>query len=197
MEHTGLKRTNIKEGEKRSEKKKTIILTVVLSLFLIGGVGTWGFYTFYGHRSLAGMDIPSKEDIKTVVKESGTDIYKPTIEVPESTINERINEMHDYWNQELGYGEWGHYNFKANREELKSKASEIETDILPYVSGPLQTDIEKAITYTRNGFEKKDIDSLKMAHRIFHDLDITLNDYKAGDFWNATKTAKWIKEKSS
>ncbi|WNB92748.1 hypothetical protein [Bacillus sp. NEB1478] len=188
MGHTDLERTK----DNRSEKKKTIILTVILSLFLIGGVGTWGYFALFGTSSTSEVDLPSEEEITNAEKSTGTAIYKPTIQVPVTEINHRINRMHEYWNSELGFGNWHNYKINSNLEELKSKVQETQQDILPYVSGPLKKDVETAINKIEAGYHEKNIDALKGAHRIFHDLDITLNDYKSTtDFWEVTETYKW------
>jgi hypothetical protein len=195
MEKAELERDGTGQQQVRSEKGKTIILTLVLSFFIIGGIGTWGYYTLFGPKSAADMDLPTSEDVKDAEKSSGTSIYKPTIGVPVTEIQRRINVMHEYWNAELGYDAWTKYSVLSNKDELSTVAEDIRNKILPFVSGPLKVDIDNAIVKIESSFKSNNVDSLKGVHRIFHDLDITLNDYEQdGMFWEVTETYKWLQK---
>jgi hypothetical protein len=179
----------------RNEKNKTIILTLVLSFFIIGGIGTWGYYTLFGPRSASDMNLPTSEDVKGAEKSSGTVIYKPTIGVPVTEIQRRINVMHEYWNAELGYDAWAKYSVLSNKDELSTVTEDIRSKILPFVSGPLKEDIDDAIVKIESSMKTNNVEPLKGVHRIFHDLDITLNGYKQdGMFWEVTETYKWLQK---
>ncbi|KZE64258.1 hypothetical protein AWM68_14270 [Fictibacillus phosphorivorans] len=178
-----------------SEKSKTIILTLVLSFFLIGGAGTLGYYYLFGAKSASDVNLPTTEEVEAAEKSSGVEIFKPTIEVPKTEIQRRLNVMHEYWNGRLGYDQWTSYKVGTHTSELKRIENNIREKILPYVGGPLQTDIENAIGKIERSIETKSVEPLKGVHRIFHDLDITLNDYSdASDFWEVTETYKWYQK---
>ncbi|MBY6037028.1 hypothetical protein KUV80_10195 [Fictibacillus nanhaiensis] len=194
MEKAELERTDIKPQE-RNEKSKTIILTLILSVFFIGGVGTWGYYALFGAKSASDFNLPSTEEVLEAEKKSGTPIYKPTMAVTIMEIQKRINDMHEYWNSELGYDQWTNYRIDANKGELKGIANDIRSDILPYVTGPLQKDIENAASKIDQSLETKGVEPLKGVHRIFHDLDITLNGYQqASEYWEVTETWAWFQK---
>jgi flagellar basal body-associated protein FliL len=183
------------QHQQRNEKKKTIILTLILSLFIIGGIGTWGYYQLFGEQTTDDVDLPSKQEVTDAEKASGTAIYQPTVKVPVTEIQGRLNEMHEYWNDELGYGKWNSYSFEVNTNELNQKVKEIREQILPFTAGPLKEDVETAANKIEVGLKDKNIDTLKMAHRIFHDLDITLNGYQsATTYWEVTETWKWLQK---
>ncbi|MBN3554245.1 hypothetical protein JYA63_08220 [Fictibacillus nanhaiensis] len=203
MENTDLDRTNnarqgqemqLQEKKRRSEKSKTIMLTLVLSFFIIGGLGTWGYYSLFGPNSVASVDTPTDEELSEAEKSSGTALFKPTIEVPKTEIQRRINVIHEFWNGELGYDKWSKYNIDTHTPVLKDIESDIRNKILPYVAGPLKVDIETALSKIEKSMSSESVEPLKGVHRIFHDLDISLNDYKASDYWDVTETGKWIKE---
>lgn len=178
-----------------SEKSKTIILTLVLSIFLIGGAGTVGYYYLFGAKSSSSLNLPTTEEVEAAEKSSGIEIFKPTIEVPKTEIQRRLNVMHEYWNGRLGYDQWTSYKVGTHTSELKKVENDIREKILPYVGGPLQTDIENAVGKIERSIETKSVEPLKGVHRIFHDLDITLNDYSdASDFWEVTETYKWYQK---
>ncbi len=183
------------QKQQRSEKSKTIILTLVLSFFFIGGFGTWGYYYLFGPKSASNLNLPSSEEVEAAEKSSGIEIFKPTIEVPKTEIQRRLNVMHEYWNGRLGYDQWNNYKVVTHTSELKKVKIDIQDKILPYVAGPLQTDIEDAIGKIERSIETNSVEPLKGVHRIFHDLDITLNDYQdASDFWEVTETYEWYQK---
>jgi len=203
MEKTDLDRTNnagqgqetqLQQNKQRSEKSKTIILTLVLSFFIIGGFGTWGYYSLFGPNSAASVDAPSDEELTEAEKSSGTALFKPTMEVPKTEIQRRINVIHEFWNGELGYDKWSKYNIDTHTPVLKEIEIDIRNKILPYVAGPLKADVENALSKIEKSMSSESVEPLKGVHRIFHDLDISLNDYKASDYWDVTETGKWIKE---
>jgi hypothetical protein len=146
MEKAELERDSTSEQKVRSDKNKTIILTLVLSFFLIGGLGTWGYYALFGPSAASEFDLPSSEEVMDAEKTSGTSIYKPTMEVPVTEIQRRINVMHEFWNNELGYDAWNNYSITRNKEELMNVKEDIQNKLLPFVSGPLKADMETAIS---------------------------------------------------
>ncbi|MGA4718578.1 hypothetical protein [Fictibacillus nanhaiensis] len=203
MENTDLDRTNnagqgqeaqLQQNKQQSEKSKTIILTLVLSFFIIGGLGTWGYYALFGPNSAASVDAPSDEELTEAEKSSGTALFKPTMEVPKTEIQRRINVIHEFWNGELGYDKWSKYNIDTHTPVLKDIEIDIRNKILPYVAGPLKADVENALSKIAKSMSSESVEPLKGVHRIFHDLDISLNDYKASDYWDVTETGKWIEE---
>ncbi|WP_144697893.1 hypothetical protein [Fictibacillus phosphorivorans] len=203
MENTDLDRTDnagqvqkaqLQQNKQRSEKSKTIILTLVLSFFIIGGLGTWGYYSLFGPNSAASVDAPSDEELTEAEKSSGTALFKPTIEVPKTEIQRRINVIHEFWNGELGYDKWSKYNIDTHTPVLKDIEIDIRNKILPYVAGPLKADVENALSKIEKSMSSESVEPLKGVHRIFHDLDMSLNDYKASDYWDVTETGKWIEK---
>lgn len=203
MENTDLDRTDnagqgqeaqLQQNKQRSEKSKTIILTLVLSFFIIGGLGTWGYYSLFGPNSAASVNTPSDEELTEAEKSSGTALFKPTMEVPKTEIQRRINVIHEFWNGELGYDKWSKYNIDTHTPVLNEIEIDIRNKILPYVAGPLKADIETALDKIEKSKSSESVEPLKGVHRIFHDLDISLNDYKASDYWDVTETGKWIEK---
>lgn len=195
MEKAELERDSASEQKVRSEKSKTIILTLVLSFFIIGGLGTWGYYELFGTKSASDFDLPSNEEVMDAEKTSGTSIYKPTLEVPVTEIQRRINVMHEFWNRELGFNAWNNYSIASNKEELMDVKEDIQNKIYPFVSGPLRADMETAIIKIDSGMKSDSVEPLKGVHRIFHDLDITLNGYKQdGVYWEVTETWEWFQK---
>ncbi len=203
MENTDLDRTHnagqvqkaqLQQKKQRSEKSKTIILTLVLSFFIIGGLGTWGYYSLFGPNSAASVDAPSDEELTEAEKSSGTALFKPTMEVPKTEIQRRINVIHEFWNGELGYDKWSKYNIDTHTPVLKEIEIDIRNKILPYVAGPLKADIENALSKIEKSMTSESVEPLKGVHRIFHDLDMSLNNYKASDYWDVTETGKWIEK---
>ncbi|ANX13674.1 hypothetical protein ABE41_016820 [Fictibacillus arsenicus] len=195
MEKAELERDSASQQKMRSEKNKTIILTLVLSFFIIGGFGTWGYYALFGAKSASDFDLPSNEEVAAAEKTSGTSIYKPTLKVPVTEIQRRINVMHEYWNRKLGFNAWNNYSVSRNKEELMNVKEDIQNKIQPFVSGPLKVDMETAVAKIDSSMKSDSVEPLKGVHRIFHDLDITLNGYEQdGVYWEVTETWKWYQK---
>jgi hypothetical protein len=195
MEKAELERDSTSEQKVRSERNKTIILTLVLSFFIIGGFGTWGYYALFGTKSATDFVLPSNEEVAAAEKTSGTSIYKPTLKVPVTEIQRRINVMHEYWNRELGFNAWNNYSITTNKEELMNVKEDIQNKIQPFVSGPLKADMETAIAKIDSSMKSDSVEPLKGVHRIFHDLDITLNGYEQdGVYWEVTETWEWYQK---
>lgn len=195
MEKAELERDSTSEQKVRSERNNTIILTLVLSFFIIGGLGTWWYYALFGTKSATDFDLPSNEEVAAAEKTSGTSIYKPTMEVPVTEIQRRINVMHEYWNRELGFNAWNNYSISRNKEELMNVKEDIQNKIQPFVSGPFKADMETAIAKIDTSMKSDSVEPLKGVHRIFHDLDITLNGYEQdGVYWEVTETWEWYQK---
>lgn len=107
------------------------------------------------------------------------------------SIKDVISEFHAYYNKTLGYGEINTLEWDQQRNKAKAFIQLVEEFEGAY-EGTLITDLGKAVTYATNVSEGSESTAeLTAIHRILHDLDIALNDYK--DYkkvWGVTETLK-------
>jgi hypothetical protein len=119
----------------------------------------------------------NREDEDETEKEGG--LVGPTTEE-----KQLISEQHKFYNKTTGWGsisslEWK--NQQQNAELLIKELSETK------ISDKLETDFNhllKLATLLAEG--KKDKKLVLYLHRVFHDLDIEVNDYRTKDYYGVT-----------
>lgn len=102
-----------------------------------------------------------------------------------------ISETHHFYNRTTGYGainsiEWN---------EQRNRATEVITiidDLLPTVDNDaLENDLKQIRQLAEQVMNDKESTLIRDLHRMFHDLDIALNNYDGYDkIWNVTETLK-------
>ncbi|SDL90948.1 hypothetical protein [Sediminibacillus halophilus] len=106
-------------------------------------------------------------------------------------VGDFVAETHDFYNDTTGYGRIDNLDWS----EQETEAEEIITvldDMLPKVEDDaLKSDLEKIQQLATSAVEDDDKKTIRSLHRMFHDLDIALNDYQGTDkIWGVTNTLK-------
>jgi hypothetical protein len=161
-------------------------LTIVLISLIIVWIGGWvGVYLFKktesGPTSLA--DAKSNGNVRVV----SNDVLFVNESNEEEVLME-IGKMHEYMNQLLGWGAWQSFDPKNKEDELQMRLKHIRTIIVPETRGPLKSDLERAADGIETALEMNESDKLLITHRIFHDLDVVMNDIVVDVYWGVTKT---------
>ncbi len=163
-----------------------MILTIVLVSLIVIGIGGWtSFYLFQkadgGATTL--KEAKSSGDVRVVSNDA---LF--VNESNEEAVLKEISQMHTYLNQLLGWGAWQSFDPTNKEEELRTQLMHIEKIIAPETRGPLKKDMERAANSIEKALEENDSTHLKMAHRIFHDLDVVMNDIVVDVYWGVTAT---------
>ncbi|MFC0189653.1 hypothetical protein ACFFJY_15210 [Fictibacillus aquaticus] len=109
----------------------------------------------------------------------------------EDDVQNIISKQHGYLNDLAGYG--GADVFNGEAESYSSEWNELKHDIewlrsSGFAASRVWNDMDRAKALAFVAVYYDDSMSLRYLHRIFHDLDVKLNDYEDKDnqYWNAT-----------
>ncbi|MCM8901260.1 hypothetical protein KVG29_08500 [Caldicoprobacter algeriensis] len=144
-----------------------------------------------------GIKPPEEEKVEEAQKELSN------INLQElSPIKEEVHQLHLIMNNLTGWGQLGKYKDKSGSgwetvaSYLAGENSIVDRvyDIIAKIdSETLKQDLEAFALAFEKAYEKKDIDLLLLAHRIVHDLDYWVFNYKtvsggSRNYWGVTVT---------
>ncbi|MCF6411159.1 hypothetical protein [Pseudalkalibacillus salsuginis] len=163
-------------------------LVMILSLLVIVIVGIGGWTSMYllnkaNESSETLADAKSNGEIRVVDHDA---IFVDGNK--EEEFSREVAKMHAYFNKLLGWGAWRTFEPKSKDEELESQLEYINDILLPETSGSLAVDMERAAKGIEKALETNTTEEMFITHRIFHDLDVVMNDNVAEDYWGATAT---------
>ncbi|WP_157049907.1 hypothetical protein [Thalassobacillus sp. C254] len=177
-------------------KKTAIIIVIVLGVLIAGG---WGSYSFLagsfgdsGETTLSEAQDAgaiSEQEMSDLIEEETDDSEERTSEEIESEIKEEIARQHTYWNDLTGYGGLDSLSMDEAASSLEEQQEKIQDRLLPIATDSLKEDFKTADSHISAAIEDNNPEELRMVHRIFHDLDIVINDY-SGDtnYFGVTET---------
>lgn len=127
---------------------------------------------------------PENEKTVKKVKE-----IQDTVGKDHQQIGEFVSDMHDFYNETTGYGGISSLDWDRQTEKAAYSRSVID-ELLPEVSNEaLKTDLQYIKNLALQAEKERNSDQVRKLHRMFHDLDIALNDYDGYDkIWGVTKT---------
>ena len=157
-----------------------------MSCLLIIGCASWiGVALFKkadnGPVSLA--DAKSTGQVRAVTKDELL-----VDEKHQEEMAHEINKMHKYLNDLLGWGAWQSFKPVDKEEELKERMKYIREQLVPESKGTLKSDFNRAADGIESALEKDETKQMLITHRIFHDLDVVLNDTVVDVYWGVTET---------
>ena len=161
-------------------KKNWRLLTFGLFLMIAGL--TWGMVGNIGQNSQKSMSQAEK--------------IEKQVEIPsEPYVNETelIGQAHHFYNQTAGWGRIDSLNWEEHR-----KFSQLLLNSLDAIKEKesLVKDFDRIRSLATFIIEKeKDKQNVVMLHRIFHDLDIDMNNYENEDYFEVTNYGEGKKQK--
>ncbi|MCF6136287.1 hypothetical protein [Pseudalkalibacillus berkeleyi] len=99
-----------------------------------------------------------------------------------------INLMHTYFNELLGWGAWQSIDPTNKEEQLGDRLKYIRKILVPETRGTLKNDLNRAADGIERAIDENDTKHLLVTHRIFHDLDVVMNDIVVDVYWGVTET---------
>lgn len=161
-----------------------IVLTLVASslfFFNLFGLGS----SFFG-GSASGSDEPISKEEKEKVRQVNEKVGKS-----HQQIGEFVSNSHDFYNDTTGYGDIESLDWDKQQERAGKILTSLD-ELLPNVKDKdLRSDLQRIQELAAKVKDNNDKEKVRYLHRIFHDLDIALNNYKAYDrIWNVTETLK-------
>ncbi len=137
-----------------------------------------------------GLASGSEEPISKETKEKVHQVNE-TVGKSHQDVGEFVSNTHDFYNNTTGYGDIESLDWDQQQERAKQILTSLEK-LLPSVKNePLKQDLQRIQNLANAVKDEKDKEKVRYLHRMFHDLDIALNNYKAYDrIWNVTQTLK-------
>jgi hypothetical protein len=128
---------------------------MVLSIF---GVG----FAWFVERDMSPEEVEAKEKVIS--------------DEPED-VRTTIANAHGMFNTLLGYGMADGFDFEYNKVDVYGERDAIKAQLPSVKDDTLKEDLEDVVKLINKGYNDKDVEKLLYAHRILHDLDMTMNGY--------------------
>ncbi|MGP4081786.1 hypothetical protein ACTWQL_17915 [Pseudalkalibacillus sp. R45] len=167
---------------RRPSKLVMIISAIVIFIVVIGGWTGMQMLKKANDESVTLADAKNNGEVRVV---SDDTIF---VNGKEEEFSREIAKMHAYFNELLGWGGWRTFDPKSKDDELQSQLQYINTILLPETTGTLATDMQRASEGIEKALETNTTEEMFITHRIFHDLDVVMNDNTADDYWGITTT---------
>lgn len=118
------------------------------------------------------------------------------VEIPSESYvieSELIQQAHNFYNQTAGWGRIDSLNWEEQKRFCQILLNSL--DVIQEKES-LVKDFERIRSLTTTVIEKdRDKQNVVMLHRIFHDLDIYINNYENEDFFEVTNYGEGKKQK--
>jgi hypothetical protein len=88
-----------------------------------------------------------------------------------------ISSAHGVFNTLLGYGMDKAFDFDYNKVDVFAERDAIKAQLPNVKDDALKEDLKDVVKLINKGYNDKDVEKLLYAHRILHDLDMTMNGY--------------------
>ncbi|GGK02267.1 hypothetical protein GCM10007063_25710 [Lentibacillus kapialis] len=114
---------------------------------------------------------------------------RDTVGKENKSIGRFVSETHDFYNETTGYGGMSSLDWKKQTKKANTIRSTLDEKMRNVNDKALTKDLERIRELAKAVVNTENKENVRMLHRMFHDLDIALNDYNAYDvIWNATNT---------
>lgn len=172
--------------EKRHKsKKKRMIISISLSVFLVGG-GATGWILYQNGK----IPFLSQQSIKaSAIKVNQQKVDK--LESSDQQAKDFIAEHHDVLNDLTGWSAIEHPDWPAVQEEATAIKNTIGT--IEVKDSVLKKDFQHMEKLAGQLEQTKDQALLKELHRYFHDLDVVINeDDGSNTYFDVTSYGKSV-----
>jgi len=150
-------------------KRKPIIISILIFLSIVIGFSA----VYFNNKIKATNELP----VQTVKRG----------EINQVNIGKYISSNHEYWNNALCWGRSKNFSFIVFEKNYNEYIKELDQIIDATENPHLKSDFTHVEKLLKKAEETKDIGSLIDVHRIFHDLDVTVNGYETSDFFGITE----------
>ncbi|RKQ33964.1 hypothetical protein [Oceanobacillus halophilus] len=182
-------------------KNKKLYIIITLVAFVIAGIGFFAF-NFISDRMEEQKAIEAeKASIVEDLKSENPDL-SDTVQVSEDTEVENtedvmkatkentvIANIHEDFNDMTGWGRYHNFDFNNSKvlNRLQRIQEQIEAVIQESSDEALIGDFTNALLVLEKAIETEDVQGILYAHRIFHDLDIHINNYDSKEIFGITE----------
>lgn len=162
-----------------------ISIVMIISLLLFFNVFDLSFSSLLfksGHT----ID-PNDEEIIENIEE-----VQATVGDDQETVGDFIADMHQFYNKTTGYGAINALDREEQRKHAKKVVEAVDGYLFDIEDDALIKDLKYIKKLALDVLQHEKKSSIRDLHRMFHDLDIALNNYDEYDkIWNVTETLKF------
>lgn len=161
---------------------KKFYVLILLSFVLLLLIGYY-FVNIESSSNIAQKEHEVMEE--EVIRDQSNEEATPKSKALTTEIKQLIKDQHKFFNESAGWG--GIDSIKWNEQKNHAKAL-IEDLSKTEISTTLEADfarITELASIISNG--KKDKTVILYLHRLFHDLDVEINDYRSKDYFEVTE----------
>lgn len=156
-----------------------------LMVLVAGGLATWVMVSSINQIDHAQAKTNGAQKVSLEKNEAVTAIEALSIE-------DEISSIHGYLNDEVCYGKEVNFNDWENASaDITDYAKDLDVmAVQANESGhkKLGGDLKRASELMTRALSAQDVQGLVYAHRIMHDLDVSVNGYSNNDVWDATES---------
>lgn len=167
------------------KKFNKVWLTGTLMVLVAGGLATWVMVSSINQLDHAQAKTNGAQKVSLEKNEAVTAIE-------ELSIEDEVSSIHGFLNNEVCYGKDVNYNNWENASaDITDYAKDLDVmAVQANESGhkKLGSDLKRASELLTQALDNQDVEGLIYAHRIMHDLDISVNGYSNNDVWDATES---------
>ncbi|WP_246202571.1 hypothetical protein [Virgibacillus doumboii] len=168
----------------------------VISVILVTVLGSFLFFfnifnlditsLFNGDQASETNEEPISEETREKVKK-----VQQTVGKEHTDVGQFVSKMHDFYNETTGYGGIAALDWDKQQKQADKVLNALKENIPNVKNEKLTMDLERIQELANAAQKEKKTEHVRYLHRMFHDLDIALNNYKAYDkIWNVTETLK-------
>lgn len=162
--------------------------SVITVIVLILAASSLFFFNLFGFNIslLNGQDGSITGEQRQKIKK-----INKTIGTSHKQIGSFVSKTHDFYNDTTGYGDIASLDWGKQHKRAKKILSSLDKLFPKVKKKSLKTDLKRIRELAGTVKSEEDKKKVRFLHRMFHDLDIALNNYKAYDrIWNVTETLK-------
>ncbi len=167
-----------------------------LSVILVTIVGSFLFFfnmlnldiksIFTGEKNAEGNEEPVSEETLEKVEE-----VQETVGKDHAEVGQFVAKTHDFYNETTGYGSIASLDWEEQKNQATSILGTLEEKLPNVKDDALTTDLERIQELAKKAISEQETEYVRNLHRMFHDLDIALNNYNGYDtIWKVTETLK-------
>ncbi|GAA0594562.1 hypothetical protein GCM10009001_08350 [Virgibacillus siamensis] len=164
----------------------------VISVFLLTiAASSLFFFNVFGFSSLfdgqaSGADEPISKETREKVEE-----ISETVGNSHQQVGTFVSKTHDFYNDTTGYGDIASLDWEQQQKRAEKILASLDKFFPGVKQGDLKSDLKRIRDLAKSVKTEQDKEKVRYLHRMFHDLDIALNNYKAYDkIWGVTETLK-------
>lgn len=168
----------------------------ILSVILVTIIGSFLFFfnifnldiksIFSSEKNADGNEEPVSEETMEKVEE-----VQKTVGKDHTDIGKFVAEMHDFYNETTGYGRIASLDWEEQKDQANNILSTLDEKLSNVKDDALRADIERIKGLAKRAINEQETEHVRNLHRMFHDLDIALNNYNGYDtIWKVTETLK-------